>query len=110
MLQSIKRALKVNASDPRLHGCLIRFQKFVEERSAGFAGPVNQVLDQETQSIFTTKSAKERNEQFIQSHSNTLDHRVVGKSVDRCMYLEGDKKRLLARFCWSFLQHVTKFF
>jgi len=78
MLQSIKRALKVNASDPRLHGCLIRFQKFVEERSAGFAGPVNQVLDQETQSIFTTKSAKERNEQFIQSHSNTLDHRVVG--------------------------------
>jgi hypothetical protein len=46
---------------------------------SGFAGAVNQVIDQETQSIFTTKSARERNEQFIQSHSKTLDHRLVGK-------------------------------
>jgi len=82
MLQSIKRAMKVNASDPRLHGCLIRFQKFVEERGSGFAGPVNQVIDQETQSFFTNKStARERNEQFIQSHSNTLDHRLVGAKM-----------------------------
>ena len=37
-------------------------------------------IDQETQTIFTNKStARERNEQFIQSHSNTLDHRLVGK-------------------------------
>ena len=81
MLQSIKRALKVNPSDPRLHGCLIRFQKFVEENSS--TGPVKQVVDQETQSIFTsTKSARERNDQFIQSHSDLLDHRVVGKLHD----------------------------
>ena len=79
MLQSLKRMLKVDASDPQVHGCLIRFQNFVEVNSKGFAGAVNQVIDQETQSIFTTKSARERNEQFIQSHSKTLDHRLVGK-------------------------------
>ena len=79
MLQSIKRALKVSSSDPRLHGCLIRFQRFIEDKSQGFPGPVNQVLDQETKSIFTTKTAKERNEQFIQSNQNKLEHRVVGK-------------------------------
>lgn len=81
MLQSIKRALKVNSSDARLHGCLIRFQKFVEEKQGEFSGPVKQVLDQETQSIFTTKTARERNDQFLQTHQNLLDHRVVGKSL-----------------------------
>lgn len=79
MLQSIKRALKVNPSDPRLHGCLIRFQRFIEDKSEGFAEPVKKVLDQETQSIFTTKSAKERNDKFLQTHQTKLDHRVVGK-------------------------------
>jgi len=81
MLQSLKRMLKVDASDPQVHGCLIRFQNFVEVNSKGFAGAVNQVIDQETQSIFTTKSARERNEQFIQSHSKTLDHRLVGAKM-----------------------------
>merc|ERR1719322_2088893 len=52
MLQSIKRALKVNPNDPRVHGCLVRFQRFIET-STDLAGPVKQVLGQETQSIFT---------------------------------------------------------
>ena len=77
MLQSIKRALKVDPSDPKVHGCLIRFQKFIEENS--IAGPVKQVLDQETQSIFTTKLAKDRNEQFMQKNDAVLEHRVIGK-------------------------------
>ena len=77
MLQSIKRALKVDPTDPRLHGCLVRFQRFIET-STDLAGPVKQVLGQETQSIFTTKTAKERNEQFIQKHRESLDHRVQG--------------------------------
>ena len=59
---------------------MISVVKLLEKNnSKGFAGAVNQVIDQETQSIFTTKSARERNEQFIQSHSKTLDHRLVGK-------------------------------
>ena len=82
MLQSIKRALKVNPNDPRVHGCLVRFQRFIET-STDLAGPVKQVLGQETQSIFTTKTAKERNEQFIQKHRESLDHRVQGKHFSR---------------------------
>ena len=77
MLQSIKRALKVDPTDPRVHGCLVRFQRFIET-SKDLAGPVKQVLGQETQPIFTTKTAKERNEQFIQKHRESLDHRVQG--------------------------------
>jgi len=80
MLQSIKRALKVDPTDPRVHGCLVRFQRFIET-SKDLAGPVKQVLGQETQSIFTTKTAKERNEQFIQKHRESLDHRVQGAKM-----------------------------
>ena len=77
MLQSIKRALKVDPTDPKVHGCLIRFQKFIEENS--IAGPVKQVLEQETQSILTTKTAKDRNEEFMQKNAAALDHRVIGE-------------------------------
>ena len=56
-------------------------------KSKRFVVAVNRVIDQETQSIFTTKSARERNEQFIQSHSKTLDHRLVGKLPKHSGYL-----------------------
>ena len=95
MLQSIKRALKVNPNDPRVHGCLVRFQRFIET-STDLAGPVKQVLGQETQSIFTTKTAKERNEQFIQKHRESLDHRVQGKHFSRI-------------FLWDFYNFFSDF-
>jgi hypothetical protein len=78
MLQSIKRALKVDATHPQVHGCLIRFQKYIEVNA--MVGPVKKVLEQETKTIFSTKTAKERNEQFMQKNGKTLDHRVVGKN------------------------------
>ena len=46
MLQSIKRAVKINPEDPRVQGCITRFQKFVSEKE--LTGPVKQVVDQET--------------------------------------------------------------
>ncbi len=81
MLQSIKRAVKIDPEDPRVHGCIVRFQAFVadKEKSDSLAGPVKQVLSSETTALFTTKTARERNEQFMQKDSKSLDHRVVGK-------------------------------
>ena len=79
MLQSIKRALKVDPTDPKVHGCLIRFQKFIEEKESSIAGPVKEVLDRETQTIFNTKTAKDRNDQFMQKNASLLEHRVIGK-------------------------------
>ena len=84
MLQSIKRAMKVDPTDPRVHSCVVRLQKFVET-SPDLASPVKQVLGQETQSIFTTKTAKERNEQFIQKHRESQDHRVQGMINFTCL-------------------------
>jgi len=78
MLQSIKRALKLKSEDPRLHSCLVRFQFFFEKNEASLPGPVKEVILAEGQEIFSFKSAQERNEEFMQKYSHSLEHRVIG--------------------------------
>jgi hypothetical protein len=79
MLQSIKRALKLKSEDPRLHSCLVRFQFFFEKNEAQLPGPVKDVILAEGQEIFTFKSAQDRNAEFMQKHSSSLEHRVIGE-------------------------------
>ena len=43
MLQSLKRALKLNVDDARLGFSIARFQNFVEKNAATMAAPVKQV-------------------------------------------------------------------
>ena len=81
MLQSIKRALKVNTEDPRLHFCLARFQLFVEKNGPTMAEAVKKVIETEGKDIFSIKTAKARNDQFMQKNSSSLDHRVIGKVI-----------------------------
>ena len=80
MLQSIKRALKLNTEDPRLHFCLARFQLFVEKNGNKMAEAVKKVIENEGKDIFSLKTAKARNDQFMLKNSSSLDHRVLGKS------------------------------
>jgi len=71
MLQSIKRALLTvkpenGERDPRIHGCVVRFQRFIEENRSGFSPAVVEVLEKDTPAIFGPDSAAKRNEAFIQ--------------------------------------------
>ena len=79
MLQSVKRALKLSSDDPKVHMCVVLFQKFVQEENREFAGPVKSVLDQETKDIFGDITARTRNEEFIQKHKQSLNAAAVGK-------------------------------
>ena len=83
MLRSVKRAKLLleqqSKSDPRMHGCIVRFQKFVTDKMSTFGDAVQKVLMNETKNIFTTKSTRERNEEFIQKHSNEYQYLVEGK-------------------------------
>jgi len=71
MLQSIKRALLTvkpenGERDPRIHGCVVRFQSFVEENRAGLSPAVAEVIDKDTPTMFGPESVAKRNEAFIQ--------------------------------------------
>ena len=83
MLRSVKRAKLLleqqSKSDPRMHGCIVRFQKFVTDKMSTFGDAVQKVLMNETKNIFTTKTTRERNEEFIQKHSNEYQYLVEGK-------------------------------
>ena len=86
MLRSIKRAKLLleeqSKSDPRMHGCVVRFQKFVTDKMSTFGDAVQKVLMNETKNIFTTKTTRERNEEFMQKHSKEYQYVVEGKRKD----------------------------
>ena len=89
MLQSLKRILKLNIDDYRVHFCVARFQLFVESNQGTMAEPVAQVIAEQAKEIFSVKSAKERNELFMQKNSSSLDHRVVGKNIKYVLVWNG---------------------
>ena len=82
MLQSVKRAKLLleqeSKSDPRMHACIIRFQKFVTDNLSTFCDPIQNVLMNETKNMFTTKKTRERNEEFMQKHSKEYQYLVEG--------------------------------
>ena len=85
MLQSVKRAQALlkqqSKSDPRMHGCIVRFQKYVTDKMSTFGDAVQKVLMNETKNIFTAKSTRERNEEFMQEHKNDYKSVVEGTTI-----------------------------
>ena len=85
MLRSVKRAKLLleeeSKSDPRMHGCIVRFQKFVTDKMSTFGDAVQKVLMNETKNIFTAKSTRERNEEFMQEHKKDYQCVVEGNII-----------------------------
>merc|ERR1719259_72447 len=87
MLQSVKRAVSISSSDPRVSGCVLRLQHFIEDKRASLKAPVVQVLDQamdkarQTKSIFVHQSAREGIDTFIQKNDKSLQHIFVGAQL-----------------------------
>lgn len=77
MLQSIKRAWKIDPTNPRLHSNVIRFYCIVS-RKTDLPDPVRTVLSQEMDKIYGDKNANELNEEFLSRFSNSLPHLLQG--------------------------------
>lgn len=76
MLQSIKRAFRLDRSNPELHSCLVRFElKLVTLRKRTdpvVEQPVLTVIQQEIEPILRGRSAAQINEEFLAKNSNSL--------------------------------------
>lgn len=82
MLQSVKRALSISSTDPRVIGCVLRLQHFVQDKKAvSLKAPVAQVLEKATKPIFVYQSAKEGIDQFMQKNDKDLEHIFVGAQL-----------------------------
>uniref|UniRef100_A0A674PLT5 N-alpha-acetyltransferase 15, NatA auxiliary subunit a n=1 Tax=Takifugu rubripes TaxID=31033 RepID=A0A674PLT5_TAKRU len=88
MLQSIKRAVAIEPSNPWLHQCLVRFFKRVSE-SADLADAVRTVLKQEISRLFGESNPQSYNKNFLSQHSNSIPHRLAGKytPLESCILL-----------------------
>ncbi|KAJ8922616.1 hypothetical protein NQ315_007648, partial [Exocentrus adspersus] len=72
MLQSLKRAHKVDPKNPKLHSCLIRFHQIIEEQKGNWDPSVKEVVTQETKIYFEGKNAYDLNREFLENNSNSL--------------------------------------
>ncbi|TDH07857.1 hypothetical protein EPR50_G00110490 [Perca flavescens] len=85
MLQSIKRAVTIEPSNPWLHQCLVRFFKGVRE-SADLAEAVRTVLKQEISRLFGESNPQSFNKNYLSKHSNSIPHRLAAAKM--MVYLE----------------------
>uniref|UniRef100_A0A669EYS0 N-alpha-acetyltransferase 15, NatA auxiliary subunit a n=2 Tax=Oreochromis TaxID=8139 RepID=A0A669EYS0_ORENI len=76
MLQSIKRAVNIEPSNPWLHQCLVRFFKGVSE-STDLAEAVRTVLTHEISRLFGESSPQSFNKNYLSQHSNSIPHRLA---------------------------------
>lgn len=84
MLQSIKRAFRLQPSQPQLHSCLIRFAlKLVTLRKHDppVEQPVMTVLDQEMEPILRGRSAEEINNEYLAENSKNLPALFEGATI-----------------------------
>lgn len=83
MLQSIKRAYRLEPNNCELHTCLVRFVELVSSKLGTLEAPVVDVINQVMEPITRGRSAKQMNEDFLKENSNNLAALLQGA---RMMY------------------------
>ncbi|XP_031636595.1 N-alpha-acetyltransferase 15, NatA auxiliary subunit [Contarinia nasturtii] len=76
MLQSIKRAQAIDATNAQLHFCIVRFSKMLKSvtNNVELNEHVKIVLERETAKIFNGKSATELNQSILNTFGKSYDH------------------------------------
>jgi len=86
MLQSLKRALKLDRNNSTLNRQLILFYNFVELNRDNLCDPLKEVLDLEMEKLIGTNpekitSALDLNERFLQQNADSLIHRIESSKI-----------------------------
>lgn len=76
MLQSIKRAQTIDATNAQLHFCIVRFAKVLKSgpNSAALNEHVKTVLERETANIFNGQSADQLNQSILNKFGKSYEH------------------------------------
>jgi len=77
MLQSLKRAHKLDAENPELHTCFVKFLQLRQEKfGSDTTSPVAQVINLELNTLLTTTDPTQLNEDFLNKYQESLPHRL----------------------------------
>lgn len=104
MLQSIKRAYRLEPGNSDLHTCLVRFVELVSAKLDTLDAPVTDVIKQAIEPITLGRSAKQMNEDFLKMNGNSLPALLQGA---RMMYFLEKNRQEEAIQLATKLQDVT---
>lgn len=82
MLQSIKRAHRLDSNNPDLHSCIVRFLRHIA--AARLDGPVAEVVERQTKEIYSSPDPIKFNNAFLIKNSKSLSHLL---QAGRMLYL-----------------------
>lgn len=76
MLRSIKRAHRLDADNPDLHTCLVRFLLHISK--SPLEGAMGEVVKRQTADIFSSAKAASLNSEYLKNNRNSLPHLLQG--------------------------------
>lgn len=99
MLQSIKRAQKIDANDAQLHACIIRFVTALQRQSTDIAPAVRTVIDKQVALLLGGKTALELNDSVLQAHRQSAQH--VLQAAHQLYELDATRRDEAVKLCTS---------
>lgn len=81
MLQSLKRAHKVDSKNPKLHSCSIRYYLFIQKDKVNWDPSIEEVVSKETKIFFENKDAFRLNKEYMENNSESLKAIYEGAKV-----------------------------
>ncbi|KAB0796534.1 hypothetical protein PPYR_10595 [Photinus pyralis] len=81
MLQSLKRAHKLDAINPKLHSCLVRFHEFLTKNKATLDETITEVIESEKGVLFKNKDVVLLNREYLDTYGNSLEAVLEGAKM-----------------------------
>ncbi|KAK6626245.1 hypothetical protein RUM43_006552 [Polyplax serrata] len=92
MLQSIRRAHKVEPDHPLLHTCIIRYKLYLDVHVARMEESITTVINETMKPIWGEKDAKTLNAEYLKAHKHSIRHVLQGTRM--LYYLEPQQQKI----------------
>ena len=85
MLQAIKKATAIDASNKKLHSCLVRFLQHIEKHRQDLSDTILKVVESSMPDLIKNTTASKLNDNFLASNTADLHSLLVGHSLQVCL-------------------------
>lgn len=105
MLQSIKRAYRLEYENCKLHSCLVRFADYITRVRETMPSAVRDVVDKEVRPMFDGRGPKELNDNFLQKNSKCLE--AIFQGAKMLYYLDHSAQASSLSLVMSFSEDLN---
>ncbi|XP_037937222.1 N-alpha-acetyltransferase 16, NatA auxiliary subunit [Teleopsis dalmanni] len=81
MIQSIKRAIAIDAKHPEVHTCIIKYAQSLPKLTIDLNASVKVVVDKATKELIGTQNVLQLNQEFIAKNKDSILHLYEGAKI-----------------------------